>query len=362
MAAKIRVVLTETAVNTSANTSTVKAVVQYYGNGTSHNGYASQCKITLKVNGKTYKGNHAFTKSKKWQTLKTVTGITIPHNADGTKTVSYSASYTTGVSLGTLKTSGSKALTSIARRWTVSYNANGGTGAPAAQTKSYGSTLILSSIIPTRTGYRFLGWATSSTGAVAYQPGGQYTANAGATLYAIWELAYLTPTITSLNAVRVRGNTYDEEGRDACLTYSFTPAKHYENGVWVDVVSSPTITLTIGSDTYHPNASPFYTTGELYNTETEYNITLTISYTLEGTVYSATKNTFLSMAVFTMDVNKIGSAVAFGGSAPDNFSGVWQGVYLNNVKGTTDYTTALSNKGLANKSVEEIIAYILNHI
>ena len=70
--------------------------------------------------------------------------------------------------MGTLKTSGSKALTSIARQWTVSYNANGGTGAPAAQTKSYGSTLILSSIIPVRTGYRFLGWATSSTGAVAY--------------------------------------------------------------------------------------------------------------------------------------------------------------------------------------------------
>ena len=71
MAAKIRVVLTETAVNKSANTSTFKAVVQYYGNGTSHNGYDSQCKITLKVNGKTYTGHHGFTKSKKWQTLKT---------------------------------------------------------------------------------------------------------------------------------------------------------------------------------------------------------------------------------------------------------------------------------------------------
>ena len=40
-------------------------------------------------------------------------------------------------------------------------------------------------------------------------------------------------------------------------------------------------------------------------------------------VYSATKNTFLSMAVFTMDVNRTGSAVAFGGSAPDNSSEVW---------------------------------------
>ena len=68
----------------------------------------------------------------------------------------------------------------------VSYNANGGTGAPSAQTKWYGETLTLSSTRPTRTGYTFAGWATSSSGSVAYQPGGSYTANSAATLYAKW--------------------------------------------------------------------------------------------------------------------------------------------------------------------------------
>ena len=40
----------------------------------------------------------------------------------------------------------------------MSYDANGGTGAPAAQTKTHGTALTLSSTKPTRTGYTFLGW------------------------------------------------------------------------------------------------------------------------------------------------------------------------------------------------------------
>lgn len=71
--------------------------------------------------------------------------------------------------------------------YTVSYNANGGSGAPSSQTKYYGKTLTLSTTIPTRTGYKFSGWATSSTATSAtYSAGGSYTANAAATLYAVW--------------------------------------------------------------------------------------------------------------------------------------------------------------------------------
>ena len=73
--------------------------------------------------------------------------------------------------------------------YTVSYSANGGSGAPSSQTKYYGKKLTLSSTKPTRTGYTFLGWSTSSTATSAtYQPGGSYTANSGVTLYAVWKL------------------------------------------------------------------------------------------------------------------------------------------------------------------------------
>ena len=74
--------------------------------------------------------------------------------------------------------------------YTVSYNANGGSGAPASQTKWYGETLYLSSTLPTRTGYNFKGWAwSSSPNTVSFQPGAAYIADSGATLMAVWENA-----------------------------------------------------------------------------------------------------------------------------------------------------------------------------
>ena len=75
-----------------------------------------------------------------------------------------------------------------AQTYTISYNANGGSGAPSSQTKTHGVTLTLSSTKPTRVGYEFLGWATSPTATSAtYSAGGSYTNNGTATLYAVWK-------------------------------------------------------------------------------------------------------------------------------------------------------------------------------
>ena len=85
------------------------------------------------------------------------------------------------------------------KSYTVSFNANSGSGAPASQTKWYGETLTLSTTVPTRTGYKFLGWATSSTATSAtYSAGGSYTANSGTTLYAVWE-AQASPIDSAAN-------------------------------------------------------------------------------------------------------------------------------------------------------------------
>lgn len=72
--------------------------------------------------------------------------------------------------------------------YSISYNANGGSGAPSGQTKTYGVNVTLSSTKPTRSGYTFLGWSTSSTGGVIYNAGATYTTNANITLYAVWKL------------------------------------------------------------------------------------------------------------------------------------------------------------------------------
>lgn len=76
-----------------------------------------------------------------------------------------------------------------ANTYTVAFNANGGSGAPAAQTKTYGVTLKLSSTKPTRAGYTFTGWNTAANGSgTAYAAGANYTANSAVTLYAQWKL------------------------------------------------------------------------------------------------------------------------------------------------------------------------------
>ena len=72
--------------------------------------------------------------------------------------------------------------------YTVTYDANGGSGAPSQQTKTYGQNLVLSSTKPTRSGYKFLGWSTyRNATSASYQPGTTYTHNANIYLYAVWE-------------------------------------------------------------------------------------------------------------------------------------------------------------------------------
>ena len=91
---------------------------------------------------------------------------------------------------GTYK--GNKAVTLYAQ-WTkleypVTYNANGGTGAPSEQIKVYGTSLVLSKTVPTRTGYNFSYWSTYLDGTgVQYAPGDTYTENEALTLYAQWD-------------------------------------------------------------------------------------------------------------------------------------------------------------------------------
>lgn len=72
--------------------------------------------------------------------------------------------------------------------YTISYDANGGSGTPSAQTKTWGTNLTLSSTTPSKTGHTFLGWSTSSSATSAtYSAGGTYSSNSGATLYAVWK-------------------------------------------------------------------------------------------------------------------------------------------------------------------------------
>ena len=116
---------------------------------------------------------------------------TITVNKQGSaRNISLSASFGfnltwSGTYAGTLTTTGTLKI-DAKQSSTVSYNANGGSGAPGSQTKWYGEILTLSSTRPTRSGYTFVGWATSSGGSAVYQPGGKYGDDKSVTLYAVW--------------------------------------------------------------------------------------------------------------------------------------------------------------------------------
>ncbi|MDE6506268.1 MAG: leucine-rich repeat protein, partial [Eubacterium sp.] len=73
--------------------------------------------------------------------------------------------------------------------YTVAYDANGGSGAPSSQAKTHGEALILSSEIPTREGYTFLGWSRNKGATAAgFQPGGKYIYEESTTMYAVWSI------------------------------------------------------------------------------------------------------------------------------------------------------------------------------
>ena len=89
----------------------------------------------------------------------------------------------------------------------VTYNANGGSGAPDAQTKWHGEPLPLSYGVPTRSGYRFKCWNTNAGGTgTNYNGGADYNGNAALNLYAVWE-PWITGITLSMDTLRVADGT-----------------------------------------------------------------------------------------------------------------------------------------------------------
>jgi len=87
--------------------------------------------------------------------------------------------------------------------YVISYDANFGMGEPVDQTKIYGETLTLSSVVPTRDKYKFVEWNTESDGSgTSYQPGDSFDIEQIVTLYAIWEFNILSCSVTAV------GGTY----------------------------------------------------------------------------------------------------------------------------------------------------------
>ena len=72
--------------------------------------------------------------------------------------------------------------------WKVSFNANGGTGTMAEQTFKQGEAQSLRKNTFSKERYKFVGWATSAGGDVAYTDEQSITVSADMPLYAVWTL------------------------------------------------------------------------------------------------------------------------------------------------------------------------------
>ena len=325
MSLSITTTLSLSSQSVANNTSTVTWKVKYSKSSTTYNN--NGVKYYVNVDGNRVKSG--TWKPKKGATSGTIASgtTTIKHNADGTHAQirAYAKVYDTGFSPSSADDySPYLSLPTIKRTFTVSYNANGGTGAPASQTKTYGVDLTLSSTVPTRAAYAFKGWAKSSTGAVAYPAGGTYKENAAVTLYAVWELLG-NVKIESYSAFRcdLNGNAADEgtSGKFTCIYVLSGPGLN-EGSVTARYRASDVSTWTniSNTDISHGNHSkPANTPSLSVNVSCliKSNISQDKSYIVELTVTdsygnTATASDYISQAYFTMDFLAGGKGIGIG--------------------------------------------------
>lgn len=209
--------------------------------------------------------------------------------------------------------------------YTLTYDANGGTGAPAAQSGTTTNSTIqvtVSSTVPTRDGYTFLGWGTSANAtSPSYQPNGTITINGSGstTLYAVWQEEPQAPVVAGYSTFDITkefAKDYTNVPQNFEMTYSYT------NLVTNQVVTG-TVSLTKQDDGSLKGtiSVPYYknldtTTYKLSLTETNADvdgydlsisggnggtvngntITYTVSATTQSTWYRTITNTYTKNA------------------------------------------------------------------
>lgn len=175
--------------------------------------------------------------------------------------------------------------------YTISYDANGGTGAPSSQTKTHGTALTLSSTTPTCestyqkfsitgdgnggtsksiiaskvTSYTFAGWSTSPSGSVQYSAGSSFNLDQNTILYAVWSpsTSYSNNTIAALGSITRPIETldsyevvFDANGGSCGVTH----AKTYLDRTYTFLGwgSSSSATTTLPSSTSYTSATIVY--------------------------------------------------------------------------------------------------------
>ena len=153
----------------------------------------------------------------------------------------------------------------VVKTWSITYNANGGSNAPAKQTANVGQSITITYSKPTRSGYTFLGWSTWSGATepeTAYTPGYSYMSEYDTTLYAVWRKNQTTQYSLSFSLQGGNGTfnpLYGEYGNRVQIPYTKPTKTGYTFLGWA--------TYSGGSVSYQPGE--YYT---LYGNSTLYAV------------------------------------------------------------------------------------------
>ena len=169
--------------------------------------------------------------------------------------------------------------------YTITYNANGGEGGATSQTGN--GEVSLSSDVPKRNGYTFIGWSEyeEAIDEEDYMvPGTKYNLTKDVTLYAQWDVNY--PEVH----IKVNGEEVEDKGKvelteDATIVLEGNTAEEKEDGISYtikkeeDEIKSGTIKwlaslpATIGNLTEN---GTYTITGKIENADKETEVTITV--------------------------------------------------------------------------------------
>ena len=117
--------------------------------------------------------------------------------------------------------------------YTLTFNANGGSGNTVTQNLKYQTSTALTANSYTRDGYSFAGWATSSSGSVAYADGANYSINDGnTTLYAQWTADSYSITYNLDGGTNAGSNPASFTIETADITLGVPTKTYYTFGGW----------------------------------------------------------------------------------------------------------------------------------
>ena len=201
-------------------------------------------------------------------------------NADDKKIGVWNISHT-----GAFATSGGECvLSATTTTVTLTYNPQGGTGQPGDQTGDPASDVTVSSTVPTRDGYTFLGWNTQADGnGTSYSGGDPYPLpNSGVdTLYAQWQINTVTLTYDPQGGT---GEPADQTGDAASeVTVSTTePTRDGHTFEGWNTAADGSGTDYVGGDTYTLPNSGVDTLYAQWTTVITTPETVTLTYNAQG--------------------------------------------------------------------------------